>query len=438
MTQLLSTTTRVEAPIIIVRIGNVSFGLYHKQKGQVELFGKFYSATQVTYPNYIKSLKVKKINGTLNTYTLTLQYAITAGDDPNMIDKVLSSVAKSRDIVFTYGDATSPNFLYREEKAMITSVRTVPEVANSRITYTIEAVSTALQLNAGTFSFPKRTNTKPSDVLFELLYRRDYGLLDIFYGMADRNTVRQSGVIAANDKPVTIEAQSNISILDYVKYLVSCMSSVNDRSASLQKTAKYTFVVHDEVSEKFPGPYFSVDPVITSSPELTSVDIYNIDIGYPSKDLITQFVVNDNQAYSILYDYANNIKMSDTIYRIDDEGNPMAIYSPKIALNSQLLRTTEREKTWWSQITQFPINASITMKGLLRAVTLMSYLRVNVYYYGKKHNTSGLYIITSEEDNISESGYTTTLSLTRIQGIEYENTNGSNLNLPALKNNILL
>ena len=85
----------------------------------------------------------------------------------------------------------------------------------------------------------------------------------------------------------------------------------------------------------------------------------------------------------------------------------------------KILESFEREKTWWSQVTQFPISATLTLKGLLRAVMLMSYIRVNVYYYGKKHNTSGLYIITKQEDSISESGYTTTLSLTRIQGIEY-------------------
>ena len=48
----------------------------------------------------------------------------------------------------------------------------------------------------------------------------------------------------------------------------------------------------------------------------------------------------------------------------------------------------------------------------------MSYLRVNVYFYGKRHNTSGLYIITKQVDSISENGYTTTLSLTRIGGAD--------------------
>jgi hypothetical protein len=45
----------------------------------------------------------------------------------------------------------------------------------------------------------------------------------------------------------------------------------------------------------------------------------------------------------------------------------------------------------------------------------MQYLRLNVVFPGgNKHISSGLYIITKQLDEISESGYTTTLSLTRI------------------------
>lgn len=416
MPQLLSTTTRVEAPIIIVKIGDVTFGLYNKQKGQIELFGKYYTANKVTYPNYIKSLRIIKVNGALNSYTLTLQYAITAGDDPNMIDKILSKVSKSRAIEFTYGDATSPNFLYRNEKALITQVKTQPDVANARITYTISAVSTAINLNAGKFNFPKMSNTKPSDVIKKLLSNRNYGLLDIFYGMHDLSQVNQKGLIASDDRPITIEARMNISVLDYIKYLVTCMSSINDKPSSLQKTIRYTFVIHDEVTEDLPGPFFTVNKVVNSAPANTSVDIYDIDIGYPSKDLISQFSITDDQAYSILYDYSNDIKLSDITYRIGDDGKAEPIYSPVIAKNSTLQRTTEYEKTWWSQVTQYPIKASLTLKGLLRAIILMSYIRIKVYYYGKKHSTSGLYIVTQQEDNISESGYSTTLSLVKIQG----------------------
>ena len=46
----------------------------------------------------------------------------------------------------------------------------------------------------------------------------------------------------------------------------------------------------------------------------------------------------------------------------------------------------------------------------------MSYVKINAMFYGQKHSSSGLYIITKQEDSIDSSGYKTTLSLTRISG----------------------
>lgn len=47
----------------------------------------------------------------------------------------------------------------------------------------------------------------------------------------------------------------------------------------------------------------------------------------------------------------------------------------------------------------------------------MQYIRLNVYFPGGgKHISSGLYIVTAQVDSISESGYRTTLELTRIDG----------------------
>jgi hypothetical protein len=69
-------------------------------------------------------------------------------------------------------------------------------------------------------------------------------------------------------------------------------------------------------------------------------------------------------------------------------------------------------------MTEFPIKATLVIKGLIRPAILMTYLRVNTYFYGKKHVSSGLYVITKQEDRIDGGGYRTTLSLTRIAGAD--------------------
>jgi hypothetical protein len=47
----------------------------------------------------------------------------------------------------------------------------------------------------------------------------------------------------------------------------------------------------------------------------------------------------------------------------------------------------------------------------------MNYVRLNVIFPGgRKHISSGLYLVTQQQDVINESGYRTTLSMTRIAG----------------------
>ena len=64
----------------------------------------------------------------------------------------------------------------------------------------------------------------------------------------------------------------------------------------------------------------------------------------------------------------------------------------------------------------------MTIRGLLKPAILMNYLKVNVWFYGRKHIASGYYIITSQTDNVGASGYSTTLELLRVAPDETLNT----------------
>ncbi len=93
------------------------------------------------------------------------------------------------------------------------------------------------------------------------------------------------------------------------------------------------------------------------------------------------------------------------------------MYAPSLASKNEHFEVRTEDRTWWTKITKYPVKASITIQGLLRPAVLMSYVRLNVIFPGgHKHISSGLYIITSQTDSISESGYKTTLSLTKIDG----------------------
>lgn len=411
---LLSTTARVESPCIKIKIGDYVFGQYtNTQKYSIDNYGVHKHVSE-SFPNIVNSLEVEKVNGTVNTYTIGLEYAISPGEDPNKVDKILSSVSTTRKIVITYGDYSTPQFIYKEEEALITKVSTSLNIISSCISYTITAVSSATLLSVGSNNFPKRI-AKPSDVIYEILYNEKYGLLDVFYGMRNKQRVKQLGLIASDDKSVTIEAKTNISILDYLDYLVSCMTSLGDPTNSLTDQTKYTFVVVDDFTGALEGPYFKVNKVANNVQTTSGLYTYEIDIGYPTAQIVTNFSVDTDDAYTLLYEYSEKIQQDNYSYRIDNNGNADYIYSPTL-LQSPMYRPTQSELNWWSKVTQYPISATVTLKGLLRPAILMTYVKLNVYFSGRKHDSSGVYIITRQRDQISSSGYRTTLSLTRIQG----------------------
>ena len=409
--QLLTFPSLVESPFIIVKIGDYTFGNYDKKSINSKLF-------QIKYPNFMKSVTIKKVNGAVNTYTIVMEYGITQGDDPNLLEKVFSSVSANRMIEISYGDYAYPTFIYAKEIALISKITSNTDFGNSRITYTLSCVSTALGARAGSYTFP-RVQGKPSAVIGDIIKNQSYGIGDIFTGMRDAKKVLSSGIIADDDVEVVLE-QKTCSLLDYLNYAVSCMQSVSDDKSAVIKQTRYYLTIRDDVTSGFQGTYFIITRVATAQSGnanyAQSSKVYEVDVGYPTNDLVSGFTVNTNDVYSILYDTSKDVKQSDYVYRISDDGTVEDVYSPTVSNNNQLMKTSASDKTWWTNMTQFPIQATLTVKGLLRPLMLMSYVKVNVYFYGAKHISSGLYIITQQEDYVNSSGYKSVLSLTRVGG----------------------
>ena len=115
---LLASNARVQAPWVKVSIGNYTFGVFSKSEASLkDDNGFYYTNISVQYPNYIQRLEITKINGQVNQYTLSLVYPVTQTNDPNFFEKVLSSVSKTRKIIFSYGDMSMPAYVYRNEEA---------------------------------------------------------------------------------------------------------------------------------------------------------------------------------------------------------------------------------------------------------------------------------------------------------------------------------
>lgn len=411
--QLLSTQNYVEAPFIIVTIGEYTFGKFI-EKGTTS---PGYVEYEVTFPNYVNELNIKKINGTVNIYTLKLTYPITPNQDPNLMERVFSSVSSSRRMKLTYGDCNSPSFVFREESCIITKVSSSLSFSGSNITYTVNATSDSGLLTAGKYDFPAITG-KPSDIIKSYIKDKRYGITDIFTGMSNYQKVLDAHIIADNDKAVSIQAKTQISILEYITYLVNCMVSLDDSGDGVIKSSQYYISVVDDLTDDLGGTYFKITQVDLGTSKINSLTTYEITIGYPEDNYVSDFSFKNDQSWAMIYNYNEKIQQPNYVYKIDDNGKIVTDYAPNITIKDGNVQMTSADRTWWTQMTQFPIQATITIRGLLRPAILMSYVKLNILFYGMRHVSSGIYIITEQNDTISGSGYKTKLSLTRVGGDE--------------------
>ncbi len=403
---LTSLPTLIQSPFIIAEIDGITFGSY--SGGQ---------KTKAIYPNFMNSMSIVKVNGTVNTYTLTFIYQVRAGEDPNLLDKIFSKAANTREIILKYGDWNAPEYIYKEEKCIITGLTSNLDMNSSRITYTLNCTSDAIGLNSVGYNFPSR-EAKPSDVLKQLVTSSMYGVNKVFTGMKNLNKVLSSGLISSTDAVVKLIAKTNCTVLNYMNYLVDSMIPAKKiLTSGIINTAKYFLTIHDDYTNDLGGTYFRVDEVSKDTPTYKATDTYALDINYPGDNFVTQFSINNDQSWAILYKFSESIKQEEYTYGIDDSGRITTSYAPSIAKSSKTNQTDPTKSSWWTKMTEFPIEATVTIKGLTRPSMLMSYVKLNVWFAGGiKHISSGTYIITKQVDNISTAGYTTTLTLLRVKG----------------------
>ena len=418
---LLSSSARIQAPWIKVSIGNYTFGVFSKLESRhKDDEGFYYTSFSVQYPNYVQRLEITKINGQVNQYTLSLTYPVTQTSDPNFIEKVLSSVSKTRKIVFSYGDMSMPAYVYRNEEAIITKVKQNFNIkSGGEISYTISAVSSAALSSGGSWTFQGR-KAKPSEIIKQLVRDTKYGLRDLFSGM---NPANIDMLIAGDDKEVTLAPKRNISPIDYISYLVSCMIPASFTTGQWAGTDIYILTMHDDTTFDqhsisdldIQGAYFKVTRV---SYKTNQADAFQIDIGFGNTGtIVTDFSVTDDENYALLYEYNTKIDSDPYVTRIDNNGQTYSVLAPTVTSKNDRFITRPEDITWWTKMTKYPITASITIQGLLRPAILMSHVRLNVIYPGgRKHVSSGLYLITQQRDVIDGSGYRTTLALTKISG----------------------
>ena len=335
---LLESNAIIQVPWVKVTIGDYTFGVWSQKGDRTEY--------RVQFPNYVQSLNVTKINGQVNEYTLEIAYPITHLDDPNFFEKVISSVSTTRKIVFTYGDAAQPAYVYKDEEAIITKVTQTFQLESSTINYTIYAISGAALKTLGCQTFGA-TSGKPSDIIKNLFRSNSCGLKDTFIGMTEENL---DELIQGDDKSVSLDLKINISVMEYIKYLVSCMipegQSLSNISSDIYILTMHDDTIYDQLyndSASVGGPYFKVEK--TSYYKQQS-DAYEINIGFNNSNIVRGFSIDHQDNYALYYKYQSELVQDEYKQRINDNGELEELYSPSVTSKNRTCITRPDDITW--------------------------------------------------------------------------------------------
>lgn len=392
---LLSFPTLVEAPFIELTFNNTTIGGYNNSGDK--------------YPNYIKGMSIEKINGRINKYIINLSYQIRAGEDPNVVDKLLSSSSYTKTLKIRYGDAAIGTF-FKEDEAIILDAIQNDSPQNNSIDYTITAVSSVYSIQNSSYTFTQKTS-KPSTELINLLYSNastSKELMLSFPGMINRNSVASKGYIPTNDKEMIIPGGDGMSAIERITQLVSYMQNPNDITSSY-------FLTFVDDSQNSGGAYFKINEVKLSNSSNIDTQLtncYYVDVGFPKNNFVTNFSLDDNIYWPIYFKHTGNISKYN--YDIDNKGNIINNQINPLTLD-KFLETDVTRMNWWQTITSFPISAKLTIKGLMRPSMLMENIYIYATFYGQQDMASGLYKIIGQQDKIDGQGYSTVLSLLRIQ-----------------------
>ena len=105
---------------------------------------------------------------------------------------------------------------------------------------------------------------------------------------------------------------------------------------------------------------------------------------------------------------------SKLIANINDEGEFESSGTPSLAMKNGSADVSFQN--WWKNMTNYPINAVLKTRGLIKPSILCDYLHINILFFGQKYNYSGYYMVTGQKDYINLGGYQTELSLVRVEG----------------------
>ena len=391
--ELSSSPILIQAPYVEVDMNGIKIGGYNNSADK--------------YPNHIVDLTVEKINNKINTYTISMVHQVRVGEDPNIIDSVLSRTGYQNKVKIRYGDSANGT-IFKEEEAYVIDVTYNENVASANIAYTIKAVSSVGFVKYSYMSYPAITS-KPSTEITKLMYNSGQSstqLQKAFKGMKNKQAVLGKKLIPTNDAVVNIPGLADASPYDRLVQLVANMRD------STNPTGTYMLSFNDGTNNNSSFKVTEVKRQNTTNKDVLTKNCYTLDVGYPGNTMITSFSLDNDVYWPLYYKYAG--KVASYNYDIDYTGKIIRTKVNPLDVDDKFQSKNVEKMNWWEYVRSYPVSASVTIKGLMRPTMMMENVYVFSQIYGQEDLATGLYSIIGQTDSVGGNGCTTTLKLLKV------------------------
>ena len=401
-------------------------------------------------PRYFLSFNQKRSVKKACSFSLTITYPPgNFGDSEAILMHQLLLTNSNKPVQYRYGYATpGGSVVWQNQSYVGIFTKYVENLSSGYLQYTITGIAQAVECTSPetniTSYLTKLINDggikKPSDILKDLIngvnledrtipeffrdYRTEIDGTDLSLEVRSYDTLPK-GNTTIHD---VIFGKTNNDGSQFVGGVVNFGTRVSNR------TAYQTLITHGLSSqagalpkEKFVAYFDNVmngggkNGTFYYVPESgrQSGSIFNYDFG---NDFLNSDVLNFNINADYTYAFANVGAVDNTRSSIDAGGQNVggSLSVSKIqAFNTNVFNTPSGFDTsafltssTLSKIFNFPHNASMEIIGQTSCNQLMDKIHVNVHVNGIPHPAlTGDYIITDIEDNLSESGFTTTFQM---------------------------
>ena len=162
-------------------------------------------------------------------------------------------------------------------------------------------------------------------------------------------------LLEQNNEISSVKAENAIAVIPYsdeYDYEIGLPSGTTETSLNIETESPDTEVKVEKIDKNVERP-----------------DAYTITVGYNTREIVTNFQIENNENYALLFDYQNEINPKKYVRRLNKQGQWEDEYCPIMTSNNTTGQSTISDENWWNLITQYPINASITILGLLRPIS---------------------------------------------------------------------